>query len=166
MQKQVLHWVKISTNLRKNLELWAQTVNHQNENALLELYHPKARVFPTTGPLKIGHEAIAAHLKQTQIEKLTINYRSVSFNPEENLVEGEFDYTLKNQQTGRVNFAFKFDSKNLIVEQASAPIQRKNWKLKNEVSVCTLLTAATVQAILKEAENSEDNLLLRKRFTF
>lgn len=152
MQQQIIKWVKINANLKKNLELWAQTVNQKNERALLELYHPKARVFPISGTLKIGHEEIETYLKQTPVTSLVINYRTVCYNPEENLVEGEYDYTQKNCPNGQVNFAIKFDSKNLIVEQASAPMQSKTWTLKNEVSVCTLLTAATVRALLKEAE--------------
>jgi hypothetical protein len=60
---------------------------------------------------------------------------------------------MKDGKVIQAKFAFKYDRQNLIVEQASAPIQNQSWKLKNEVSICTLLTAATVQSVLKQSDN-------------
>lgn len=153
MQSQVKRWVQVSAQLRKNLEQWAQAMNHQDLKEVRVLYHPKARLFPSFGTLKVGQQEIEDFLKETDISRVTLNSHSVSYNPDENLVEGEYELELTNGQIAQTNFAFKFDSKNLIVEHAAAPIKTSTWSLKNEVSVCTLLTSATVKSILKDPQN-------------
>ena len=150
MQSQVRQWVQVSTQLRKNLQDWALAVNNQNVPEVVALYHPKARLFPTFGALKVGHKEIENYITKAAAKSVTINYRSVSYNTEENLVEGEYTFELADGKIIPADFALKFDSKNVIVEHASAPVKTSTWTLKNEVSICTLLTSATVKSILKE----------------
>ena len=153
MQPQVKQWVRVSAQLRKNLEHWALTVNALNVDQVVALYHPKARLFPSFGTLKVGQQEILAFLKEANIQRITLSSQSVSYNPEENLVEGEYELKLTNGKIAQTNFALKFDSKNLIVEHAAAPIKTSTWSLKNEVSVCTLLTSATVKSVLKDSQH-------------
>ncbi|NCP67580.1 hypothetical protein GW756_04900 [bacterium] len=154
MHQQVQQWVKVSANLKKNLEIWVEANQQLDVEKITELYHPKARVFPAYGSLKVGHAEIKEAISKIRLEKLTLNYGSLSYNTDENIVEGEYEYQLQHGEVRNVNFAMKFDSKNLIVEHASAPVKAGKWKLKNEVSICTLLTAATVQSVLKKSENT------------
>ena len=150
MQKQIQQWVKVSANLKRNLEYFVETANAHNTEKILALYHPKAQVFPSMGTLKIGHTEIEKFMDQVQVQTVPINYGSVSYNTETNLVEGEYELALKSGRKANAQFAIKYDQQNRIVEHASAPIETSTWRLKNEVSVCTLLTAATVQSILKQ----------------
>lgn len=152
MQFEVQQWIKASVTLKKGLETWTETVNKKDLAALTKLYHAKARVFPTFGSLKVGQSEIYEYLTNTQNTSVQLHYGTIAYNTEENLVEGEYTFTRAQKADVRVKFAFKFDSKGLIVEHASAPLSTKTWYLKTEVSVCTLLTAATVKSVLKDSE--------------
>ena len=161
MQKEVQQWIKTSLKLKKGLETWTQAVNKKDSDLLLALYHPKARVFPTFGSLKVGKKEIGAYLSNAQNTTVTLHFGTISYNIEDNLIEGEYTFHRSEKADVRAKFAMKFDSKGLIVEQASAPSSTKSWYLKSEVSVCTLLTAATVKSVLKETElKIEENPLL------
>ncbi len=158
MQIEVQKWIKASVALKKGLETWVETVNQKDLETLTSLYHEKARVFPTFGSLKVGQKEVSAYLAGAQNTSVTLNYGSITYNTEENMVEGQYTFSRPDKADVQAKFAFKFDSKGLIVEHASAPLSTKTWHLKSEVSVCTLLTAATVKSVLKETEvKSEEN---------
>lgn len=151
MQQHVKNWIEQSTLMRTQLERWAQTINTATKQDLAELYHPKARLFPVDGGLKKSADEIQTYFKGSEISGVKIHYRSLSYNPDDRLAEGEYTFKMLNGEQHRASFAFKFSREGLILEQASAPKNINNWRVRNEVSVCTMLTAATVQSVLKRS---------------
>ena len=155
MQTHIKNWITKSSLLKTQLEQWASAVNHQDSKKITSLYHPKARLFPLNGMLKKGTHEVEAHFKENTLKKVTISYGTLSYNPDENLVEGEYTFIFTNNEAVNASFAFKFSQAGLIVEHASAPTNIKDWRLRNELSVCTLLTAATVKSVLKRGKALE-----------
>lgn len=149
MHTEITNWVQQSNLMRAGLEQWLLSVNSQNPERVVALYHPKARVFPTFGAMKQGSEAIEAYYNSADIFRVQINYGSLSYNPDDRLIEGEYTYQLLNGGQLSASFAFKFSREGLILEHASAPKNINSWRVRNEVNICTLLTAATVRSILK-----------------
>jgi len=149
MQTEVNRWINTSVTLKKQLEHWATCIQQRDLKKLQACYHPKARIFPTFGSLKVGQKEVDPYLEKAIKTKVTLHFESLSYQIDENMVSGEYTFHRENKADVTAKFAFKFDSQGLIIEHASAPSATKTWFLKNEVSVCTLLTAATVKSVLK-----------------
>ena len=163
MQQEVQQWINKSLTLKRSLAAWIEAVNSTDTEALAALYHPKARVFPTFGSLKVGTSEIKPYLEGTKLTNVELNYGTIRYNLEENLIEGEYTFLRAQKADVRAKFAFKFDSEGKILEHASAPLASQTWYLKSEVSVCTLLTAATVKSVLQEQEAAPEHHQLFNR---
>lgn len=148
MQDLVKSWITEGTLMRTKLENWANVVNKKDNLELSRAYHPKARLFPTFGSLRKNRDAITQYFESADICSVKIHYGTLRYNPENRLAEGEYTFTLNDNSRISASFAFKFSKTGLILEHASAPKNINSWKIRNEVSICTLLTASTVKSIL------------------
>jgi|GEM_PF-5082352 len=156
MQDLVKSWITEGTLMRTKLEHWAEVVNRQDSTEISDLYHENARLFPTFGSLKKGKKSIKSYLDQASIVSIKIHYGTLNYHPEDRLAEGEYTFKLADDSLVSASFAFKFSRTGLILEHASAPKNIDSWKVRNEVSICTLLTASTVKSILKRNQALEE----------
>ena len=155
MQHLIGKWIQSGSQLKQGLETWAVTLNSHNTQGLTNLYSPKARLFPTFGTLRLGAEQIQEYFSQAKINRVELHYGSLVYHPDERMVEGDYIFEMTNGETLTASFAFKFNTNGKIVEHASAPKNLDRWRVRNEVCICTLLTAATVQSILKRTQALE-----------
>ena len=156
MQHLVKSWITEGVLMRQSIEQWANFVSKQDSQSISHLYHQKARLFPTFGSLKKGRAAISSYFQESQITAVTVHYGTLNYNPDDRLTEGEYTFKLSSGDLVSASFAFKFTKTGLILEHASAPKNLNNWRVRNEVSVCTLLTASTVKSVLKRHKEIEE----------
>lgn len=156
MQQKIRSWIRDSRQLKQSLEHWAATVNTRDAQKITALYSPKARVFSTFSGLQQGHESIETYFNQADIHRVELQYQSLCYHPDEKMIEGDYTFTLVGGDRLGASFAFKFNKAGYIMEHASSPKNIHSWRVRNELCICTLLTAATVQSVLKRNKALEN----------
>lgn len=155
MQQIVQSWIREGSQLKLGLEQWAAAVNTGDAQRVAALYSGRARLFPTFSNLKTGTKEILQYFEESGIARVQLHYGTVTYHPDERMVEGEYTFRLIAGEEVTASFAFKFNAQGEIIEHASAPRNIYSWRVRNEVCISTLLTAATVQSVLKRTQALE-----------
>ena len=143
--------IQAGAKLKSQLMTWVVVVNSHDIKKLKKLYAQKAKIFSTFNGVKNSSEEIEKYFKDEGIYSVEIDEHSLSFDTSNRSIEGEYRLIKNDQSIIQANFSFQFDENGKITEQASAPKNIRNWKVKNEVSVGVLLTSITVKSVLKRS---------------